>query len=62
MQHLLFGQREMGCFMQGLEVERQTTTVITDSRGCHGLLPLGVPEQASPVVPIISEEGIAIKH
>ena len=40
----------------------QTTTVITDSRDGHGLLPIGVPEQAPPVVPITTEEGIAIKH
>ena len=40
----------------------QTTTVITDSRGRHGLLPLGVPEQAPLAAPITSEEGIAIKH
>ena len=40
----------------------QTTAVITDSRDGHGLLPVGVPEQAPPAVPIISEEGITIKH
>ena len=40
----------------------QTTAVITGSRDGHGPLPLGVPEQALPVVPVISEEGIAIKH
>ena len=40
----------------------QTTAVITDSRDGHGLLPIGIPEQAPPVVPITSEEGIAIKH
>ena len=41
----------------------QTTTVITESRGGHGpLLPLGVHEQASPAVPITSEEGIAMEH
>ena len=40
----------------------QTTTVITDSRDSHGPLPLEVPEQAPPAVPITSEEGIAIKH
>ena len=28
----------------------------------HGLLPLGVPEQAPSVVPITSEAGIAIEH
>ena len=40
----------------------QNSTVITDSRDGHGLLPPGVPEQAPPAVPITSEEGIAIKH
>ena len=40
----------------------QTTTVITDSRDRHGLLPLGVPEQAPLAAPITSEEDIAIKH
>ena len=42
--------------------QEQTTTVITDSRGGHGPLPLWVPEQAPPAVPITSEEGAAIKH
>ena len=40
----------------------QNTTVITDSRDGHDLLPLGVPEQTPPAVPITSEEGTAIKH
>ena len=40
----------------------QTTTVITDSRDGHGLLPIGVLEQAPPVFPIILEESIIIKH
>ena len=40
----------------------QTTTVITDSSDSHGLLSIGVPEQAPPVTQITSEEGIAIKH
>ena len=40
----------------------QTTAVIADSRDGHGLLPIGVPEQAPPVTQITSEEGIAIKH
>ena len=40
----------------------QTTTVIIDSRDGHDLLPIGVPEQAPPVVPITSEAGIATKH
>ena len=46
--------------MHGLQVVGQTTAVITDSRDGHGLLPIGVPEQTPPVVPITSEEGIAI--
>ena len=40
----------------------KTTTAIIDSRDGHGSLPIGVPEQAPPAVPITSEEGIAIKH
>ena len=40
----------------------QTTTVITDCRDVHGLLPIGVLEQAPPAVPVASQEGIAIKH
>ena len=36
--------------------------VITDSRGGHGPLPLGVPEQAPLAAPITSEEGIAIER
>ena len=40
----------------------QTTRVITDSRAGHGLLPIGVSEQAPPAVPITTEEGTAIKH
>ena len=47
--------------MHGLQVGGQTTAVITDSRDGHGLLPVGVPEQAPPAVPITSEELIAIK-
>ena len=40
----------------------QTTTFVTDSRDGHAPLPLGVPKQAPPVIPITSEEGTAIKH
>ena len=40
----------------------QNTTVITDSRGGHDLLPLGVPEQAPLAAPITSEKGTAIEH
>ena len=36
--------------------------VITEAGDNHGPLPLGVPEQAPPAVPITSEEGIAIEH
>ena len=63
MQYLLcglsetFGASFVVCSWQG-----QSTTVITESRGGHGPLPLGVPEQAPLVVPVTSEEGIAIKH
>ena len=40
----------------------QTTTVITETRGRHGLLPLGATEQAPLVSPVTSEKGIAIEH
>ena len=44
----------------------QTTTVISDSRGGHGLLPLGVHEQAPLEAPVTSEgttdEGIMTEH
>ena len=40
----------------------QTIAVITDPRRGHGLLPIGVPEQAPPAVPKTSEESIAIKQ
>ena len=36
--------------------------VITEAGDNHGPLPLGVPEQAPPAVPITSEGDIAIKH
>ena len=62
MQHLLWGLSGMGCFLHGIQVAGQTTTVITDSRGRQGLLPLGAPEQAPLAAPIPSEEGTAIKH
>ena len=42
--------------------QSQTTGVTTDTRHGHGPLPVGVPEQEPAVVPITSEEGIAIKH
>ena len=38
----------------------QTTTVITDSRGECGLLPVGVPEPL--VAPITIEEGTVIEQ
>ena len=44
----------------------QTLTVISDSSGERGQPPLGVHEQAPPVVPVTSEvnteEGTATKH
>ena len=66
MQHLLCGLSGTGCLLDGLQLARQTTTVITDSRGGCGLSPLEDREQAPPVVPITSEgtteEGIVTKH
>ena len=41
---------------------KQTTVVNTDARDSHGTLPLGIPEQAPPVIPITLEEVTAIKH
>ena len=44
----------------------QSTIVISDSRGGHGLPPIGVYEQAPPVVSVTSEisteEGSATEH
>ena len=40
----------------------QSTTVISDSRGGHGPLPLGVHEQAPLAAPVTSEEGTAIEY
>ena len=55
-----------GSLLHGLQVAEQTTSVNSDSRGWHGLSPLGVHEQASPVAPVTSEvvtqEGSAIEH
>ena len=39
----------------------QTTALTSDSRGGHGLLPLGVLEQAPLAAPITSEEGSAVQ-
>ena len=41
---------------------RQTAVVITEARNDHGPLPLGVPEQAPPLVLITSKKGTEIKH
>ena len=62
MQHLLRGLSGMGCFMQGLRVAGANHCNYHCPRGDHGLLPLGVPEQAPPVVPSTSKEGTAIEH
>ena len=62
MQHLLCGLTEMGCFMQGLKVAGQTTTVINDSRCDCGPLSLEVPEKAPSSAPNTSEEGSAIEN
>ena len=40
----------------------QTIAVIFDSRGGHGPVPPGVPEESPPAIPITSEEGTAIEH
>ena len=42
--------------------QEQSTTVITDSRGGHGPLPLEVPEQAPLDTPITSEDGMMIEN
>ena len=66
MQHLFHGLSGMGCFWHGLQVVGATSVVISDSRGGHGLPPLGVYEQAPLAAPITSEgtteEGIVTKH
>ena len=40
----------------------QASTVIIDSRDDHVLLPIEVPKQAPPAVPVTTEEGTAIEH
>ena len=66
MQHLLCRLSRTGCFLHGLQVVGQTTAVISDSKGGHGPLPLGIPEQESCVVPTTSEgtteEDTATEH
>ena len=52
---------EWGASCVAYRWERQTT-LIADSRGGHGMPPLGVPEQAPLVAPITSEEGTAIEY
>ena len=56
------GAKEDGCFLCGLQVVGETTAVITDSRGGHALLSLGIPKQAPLEAPVTSEEDTAIKH
>ena len=48
--------------MHSLQVTGANQRSFTDSSVGHGLLPVGVPEQASPAVPITSEGVTAIKH
>ena len=62
MQHLLFRLSKTDHKCMAYKWWRQNTTVITEARYGHGPLPLGVPEQAPTVVPVTSEDGIAIKH
>ena len=58
MQHLLWELSSKKCFLSSLQVVGQTTAVISDSRGGHGLPPLGIHEQAPLVAPVISEDTI----
>ena len=62
MQYLLCGLNRTGCFLHSLQVSGKTTAVITDSRGGHGPLPLGVPEKTPLVAIITLEEDIVVKH
>ena len=55
-------QGGQGAFCVVYRWQGKTTTVTTDSRGGHGLLPLAVPQQAPLVAPITSEEGTAIEY
>ena len=43
--HVLHGLSGTGCFLHGLQVAGQTTIVISGSRGGHGPLLLGIPEE-----------------
>ena len=56
----------MGCILHDLQVAGETAAVISDYRGGHGLLPLGLHEQAPLVAPVTSEgtadEDIVTKH
>ena len=62
MQHCLCGLSGKGCCLCGLQVAGANHHSYLSSRGGHGLLPLGVLEQAPLAAPITSEEGSAIKH
>ena len=65
MQNLLHGLSRMGFFLHGSQVEG-AKSVVSDSRGGHGLPPLGVHEEAPLAVPTTSEatteEGIVTEH
>ena len=65
-QHLLHGLSKTVCFLHGLQVAGQTTTVISNSRGVHRLPPLRVCDQAPLAAPVTSEgtteEGIVTEH
>ena len=70
--HLLFGLRAVGAKLHvaplawNYRLQGQTTAVVSDTIGGHGLPPLGVCEQALPVAPgiseIIKEKGTTTKH
>ena len=66
MQHCLCGLSGKGCCLCGLQVAGANHHSYLSSRGGHGLLPLGVHEQAplqhTNHLKGTTEEGIVTKH
>ena len=66
MQHLLCRLSRTGASCAVCRWRRQTTAVISDSRGGRGPLPLGIPEQEPLAAPTTSEgtteEATAMEH
>ena len=66
MQHQLHGLSGAGASWVVYMWPKQTTTFISDSKGGHGMPPVGICEKAPLVAPITSEatieEGIVTKH